>query len=132
MIQGDILLSVLDIYVTNAKPALVLLEYNNNISAVIDFLCTRYALQKVNYKDVSIVEFLTKNNVACIYNFPEVDSIINLVKTLNLCRELLLKSTKLFFVVPSKLINELKSHVLDFCDYIGILVSSEDINLCEI
>lgn len=130
MIQGAISLKSLDIYVTNAKPALVLIECNSNIDAFSDFLCTRYSLQKVNYKDVSIVEFLAKeNNTACIYNFPEVDSRINLAKTLNLCRELLLKSSKLFFVMPSKLINELQLHALDFCDYIGILVSSRDIDL---
>lgn len=124
----------LDIYMKNASIGIVVIECNNKgISMQIcEYMHTSYCLQCVDYTDLKegIVEYLRKigtsdneqEKYVCIYNFPTDSDSVNIVKSLNISRELLKNLIRLVFVMPTFLVNQIQRYEPNLRDYIGLFL----------
>lgn len=123
---------VLDIYMKNASIGIVVIECNDKGTGmqICEYLHTSYCLQCVDYMDLKegVVEFLRKTGTSeneqekyvCIYNFP-TDS-VNVVKSLNISRELLKNVIRLVFIMPTFLVNQMQRYEPNLRDYIGLFL----------
>lgn len=124
--------SVLDVYLKNASIGIVVLECNNVVTGVqiCEYLHTCYSLQMIDYNKLrhGIVDFLREigNNYSedernfCIYNIPTNSDTVDVVKSLNISRELLKNAKRLVFVMPTLLVRQIQRYEPNLNDYIGL------------
>ena len=124
--------SVLDVYLKNASIGIVVLECNNVVTGVqiCEYLHTCYSLQMIDYNKLrhGIVDFLReiRNNYSkdernfCIYNIPTNSDTVDVVKSLNISRELLKNAQRLVFVMPTLLVRQIQRYEPNLNDYIGL------------
>lgn len=123
---------VLDIYLKNANIGIAVLECNNVVTGVqiCEYLHTCYSLQMIDYNQLQrgIVDFLREirnryrddERKFCIYNIPANSDTIDIVKSLNISRELLTNAKRIVFIMPTLLVRQIQRYEPNLNDYIGL------------
>ena len=125
---------IFDIYMKNASIGIVVIEcnYKEIGMQICEYMHTSYCLQCVDYMDLKegIVEYLRKignseneqEKCICIYNFPTYSDSVNVVKSLNISRELLKNVIRLVFIMPTFMVNQIQRYEPNLRDYIGLFL----------
>ena len=125
---------IFDIYMKNASIGIVVIEcnYKEIGMQLCEYMHTSYCLQCVDYMDLKegIVEYLRKignseneqEKYICIYNFPTYSDSVNVVKSLNISRELLKNVIRLVFIMPTFMVNQIQRYEPNLRDYIGLFL----------
>ena len=125
---------ILDVYMKNASIGIMVLECNNRVTGVqiCKYLHTCYSLQMIDYNELpnGIVDFLREidnsyvmnDRKFCIYNFPVKSDTVDVVKSLNISRELLKNAKRLVFIMPTLLVRQIQRYEPNLNDYIGLFL----------
>ena len=126
---------ILDIYLKNASVATVVIEINSDrVGALIrEHLQDTYGLKPVDYAGIQegIIQFLRETGQRegreerriCIYHFPTDSQTIDVVKSLNISRELLRKLDQVVFLMPTLLVKQIQEREPNLKDYIGLFLN---------
>lgn len=126
---------ILDIYLKNASVATVVIETNNERIGMQlrEYLKESYGLKLIDYATLQegIIQFLREvgqqnkreEKRICIYHFPTDSQTIDVVKSLNISRELLRNLDRVVFVMPTLLVNQIQESEPNLKDYIGLFLN---------
>lgn len=125
---------ILDIYLKNAGIGTVVMEVNHQVIGrhICEYLHTNYHLHLIDYGLLTggIVNLLKQvgqstvvnNRRICIYNFPTDSGTIDVIQSLNLSRELLRRVDRVVFVMPTLLVEQIRTREPNLRDYIGLFL----------
>lgn len=125
---------ILDIYLKNAGIGTVVIEVNNQVIGmhICEYLHTYYHLHLIDDAKLSggIVNFLRETGRSpvagdrrvCIYNFPTDADTIDVVRSLNISRELLRSIDRLVLVMPTIFVEQIRIREPNLRDYFGLFL----------
>lgn len=125
---------ILDIYLKNVDVGTVVIEVNHQVTGmqICQYLDDNYHLRAVNYELLpeGIVNFLRETGQRqekserqiCIYNFPTDSDTIDVIQSLNISRELLRTVDRLALVMPTLLVEQIRTREPNLRDYIGLFL----------
>ena len=125
---------ILDIYMKNASVGTVVVEVNSQVTSmqICEYLNTNYCLELIDYAELKdgIIHFLREvgqrqrreQKQICIYHFPTDSETIDVIKSLNISRELLRNLHRIVLVMPTLLVNQIKEYEPNLKDYIGLFL----------
>lgn len=125
---------ILDIYLKNAGVGTVVIETNHQVTGmqICQHLDANYHMRTVNYELLTegIVNFLRETGQRkeqserqiCIYNFPTDSDTIDVIQSLNISRELLRTIDRLILVMPTLLVEQIRTREPNLRDYIGLFL----------
>lgn len=125
---------ILDIYLKNASAGTVVVECNSQVVGmqICEYLHTNYFFELIDYANLheGIVRFLEEvgqrangeSKLICIYHFPTDSDTVDVIKSLNISRELLRKIDRMVWIMPTFLVDQIKDHEPNLKDYIGLFL----------
>lgn len=119
----------LQLYLDNVKHGIILIETNDNREScrLCRWIHETYSISCVDYEDIKngFVRCLqdSSGKDLCIYNFGEEAEQYDIVKSLNLSRELLRDMGRVVLIMPSFLSCQIQSKAPNLVDYLGLILN---------